>query len=186
MLACKPSWRMVLITASPAARQREVAAARWSRVGLRRQTPVRRCPRAVVARTARHCPCPGRGIAIRHQIKAPRRQNRCRCGRCRICTSSSYEIATLPAARPSARPAGTACPAPGHRSRPVWVPPGKPRRRDCCRATCRNASMSLRGARTKPDTSGSKPACILRLPALSVASVRPVESAPRARRWRAS
>src|SRR5213592_4439068 len=43
-----------------------------------------------------------------------------------------------------------------------------------CSATWRTASRSLSGMRTKPETSGSKPACTLRLPvAESVASERP-------------
>ena len=43
-----------------------------------------------------------------------------------------------------------------------------------CSATWRTASRSLSGTRTKPCTSGSKPACTLRLPvADSVASERP-------------
>ena len=43
-----------------------------------------------------------------------------------------------------------------------------------CSATWRTASRSFSGTRTKPETSGSKPACTLRLPvAESVASERP-------------
>ena len=43
-----------------------------------------------------------------------------------------------------------------------------------CAATCFTASRSLSGTRTKPCTSGSKPACTLRLPvADKVAMVRP-------------